>query len=400
MKSDRCRRFGKNRQSARLVAGGLLVALVIEGFPVFPTRCNVKAVTTQELIHQTNIERDELEEQLGEEQDNIDGLKGEKNTLMGELRGLNEELRNIGENLEELEEDIDKKEQQIEEIRKELDKIIETEETQYDSMVYRMQSMYEVNSENYLSLLLTAGSFSEILNMADWFEKIALYDQRKLQEFKETRLAVEETQKRLEDEKIQLENMKLNAEAEKNKVSGLISRTSNNIESYADQIEDAEARALQYEQELKQKEEELEDLQQKLREELAMSQNAANGAWRDISQVTFSEGDRKLIANLIYCEAGAEPYDGQLAVGSVIINRVLSAQFPDNVVGVVYQNGQFSPVRSGRLELALAADRATADCYKAADEAMSGKTNVGTCVYFRTPVPGLTGIQIGGHIFY
>ena len=82
------------------------------------------------------------------------------------------------------------------------------------------------------------------------------------------------------------------------------------------------------------------------------------------------------------------------------MNRVLCAQFPDTVVGVVYQSGQFSPVRSGRLELALAVDRATADCYKAADEAMAGKTNVGTCVYFRTPVPGLSGIQIGGHIFY
>ena len=400
MKSDRCRRFGINRQSARLIAGGLLVALVIEGFPAVPTRYNVKAATTQELIHQTNRERDELEEQLGEEQDTIAGLKGEKNTLMGELHGLNEELRNIGENLEELEEDIRKKELEIEETRKELQKIIDTENAQYDSMVYRMQSMYEVNSDNYLSLLLMAGSFSEVLNMADWFEKIALYDQRKLQEFKETRLAVAETEKRLENEKAQLENLKLNAETEKNKVSGLISRTSNNINSYADQIEDAEARALQYEQELKQKEEELEDLQQRLREELAMSQNAANGVWRDISEVSFSDGDRKLIANLIYCEAGAEPYEGQLAVGSVIMNRVLCAQFPDTVIGVVYQSGQFSPVRSGRLGLALAVDRATADCYKAADEAMAGKTNVGTCVYFRTPVPGLSGIQIGGHIFY
>ena len=61
---------------------------------------------------------------------------------------------------------------------------------------------------------------------------------------------------------------------------------------------------------------------------------------------------------------------------------------------------QFSPVGSGRLALALAEDRATAACYKAADEAMSGQTNVGSCVYFRTPIEGLSGIQIGGHIFY
>ena len=111
-------------------------------------------------------------------------------------------------------------------------------------------------------------------------------------------------------------------------------------------------------------------------------------------------GDGYLLANLIYCEAGGEPYDGQLAVASVVINRVRSSVYPNTVVGVIYQNKQFSPVASGRLELALAANKATSRCYQAADEAMSGVTNVGNCVYFRTPVEGLTGISIGGHIFY
>ena len=135
-------------------------------------------------------------------------------------------------------------------------------------------------------------------------------------------------------------------------------------------------------------------------EEIAMSQAAASGTWRDISEVSFAEGDRRLLANLIYCEAGGEPYAGQVAVGSVVINRVLSSKFPDTVVGVIYQSGQFSPVASGRLDIALASDKATESCYRAADEAMAGVTNVGTCVFFRTPIEGLSGINIGGHVFY
>ena len=146
--------------------------------------------------------------------------------------------------------------------------------------------------------------------------------------------------------------------------------------------------------------EERAELDSRLAEEIAMSQAAANAAWRDISEVSFADGDRYLLANLIYCEAGGEPYAGQLAVGSVVINRVLSSQYPDSVVGVIYQNKQFSPVGSGRLALALAENRATEKCYQAADEAMAGITNVGNCVYFRTPIEGLTGISIGGHIFY
>ena len=46
-----------------------------------------------------------------------------------------------------------------------------------------------------------------------------------------------------------------------------------------------------------------------------------------ISEVTFAENDRYLLANLIYCEAGGEPYAGQVAVGSVVINRVLTARY-------------------------------------------------------------------------
>ena len=141
-------------------------------------------------------------------------------------------------------------------------------------------------------------------------------------------------------------------------------------------------------------------LQAKLAEEIRMSQLAAQSAWRDISEVTFADGDRYLLANLIYCEAGGEPYAGKLAVGAVVINRVLSSVYPNTVVGVIYQNRQFSPVASGRLALALAEGRATPACYQAADEAMSGTTNVGECVYFRTPIDGLTGINIGGHVFY
>ena len=141
-------------------------------------------------------------------------------------------------------------------------------------------------------------------------------------------------------------------------------------------------------------------MQAKLAEEIRMSQLAAQSAWRDISEITFADGDRYLLANLIYCEAGGEPYAGKLAVGAVVINRVLSSVYPNTVVGVIYQNRQFSPVASGRLALALAEGRATAACYQAADEAMSGTTNVGECVYFRTPIDGLTGINIGGHVFY
>lgn len=154
-----------------------------------------------------------------------------------------------------------------------------------------------------------------------------------------------------------------------------------------------------YEAEIKAQEQNLAALKKQLAEEQAMIAKAAKMSWRDISEITFDEGDRELLACLIYCEAGAEPYTGQVAVGAVVINRIRSAAYPNSMVGVIYQNKQFSPVGSGRLAQRLALG-ANASCYQAADEAMKGSTPVGNCLYFRTVIPEINGQIIGGHVFY
>lgn len=359
-----------------------------------------KAKTTQQQINDKEKEKKDLENQLNNQKEDIAGLKGEKKTLQKELNSLNDQMDQIRESLENLENQIATKEEEIRISTEELEVAIATEEWQYSCMVIRIRDMYERNDTSLMNSLLGAGSLSGVLNTADWFETIAAYDRGKLREFKENRAAVEELKATLETQKIELDNLKLETEVEKNKIAGLISQTSNAISDYADQIDEAEQKALEYEQQIKEKEEDLEYLKKVLEEEKRLSQAAANATWRNISEVTFADGDRYLLANLIYCEAGGEPYEGKLAVGSVVINRVLSSKYADTVVGVIYQKSQFSPVGSGRLGLALAAGKANADCYRAADEAMSGVTNVGNCVYFRTPVPGLTGISIGNHIFY
>ncbi|MDE6167208.1 MAG: cell wall hydrolase [Acetatifactor sp.] len=364
------------------------------------TRMAVAASSTQQKIDQAEQDKKDLEDKRDENQEDLNDLKGEQNSLKRELNKLNDQLLAVVENLESLEAQIRDKEEEILAAQAALEEARATEKWQYECMVARIRQMYERQEDDYISALLSSGGLSDILNRADYFERIAAYERMKMDEFKATRALIEEQEKRLQNEKVELDNLKVDAEAERNKVSGLISQTANSIAGYADQISEAEQKAREYEEEIRKQEENLEYLRKKLAEEIAMSQAAANAAWRDISEVSFEESDRYLLANLIYCEAGGEPYAGQLAVGSVVINRVLSSKYPDSVVGVIYQNKQFSPVGSGRLALALSENRATESCYKAADEAMSGITNVGNCVYFRTPIEGLTGISIGGHIFY
>ena len=356
--------------------------------------------TTQQQIDQAEQERQNLQNQQQANQNNLNGLRNEQSQLQQRVGELNGQLEEISDNLQTLEGNIEDKNAEIEATRAALEEAIATEEWQYECMVIRVRDMYERGNQDFLSAILGAKTYSEMLTAADFFEKIESYDQKKLQEYKDNRAYIEEQQARLEAEQAELENLKEQTAAEQDKVSGIISETRDTIGLYADQIEDAEAAALAYEAAIKAKEADIAALKIKLAEEMAMSQAAANGVWRDISQVTFDENDRYLLANLIYCEAGGEPYEGQLAVGAVVINRLLSAKYPNTLTGVIYQKSQFSPAGSGRLAIALAQNKATANCYRAADEAMSGVTNVGMCVYFRTPIEGLTGISIGHHIFY
>lgn len=130
----------------------------------------------------------------------------------------------------------------------------------------------------------------------------------------------------------------------------------------------------------------------------AEAQQAALAA-QAAQTATISSEELKLLANIIYCEAGSESYVGKVAVGNVIMNRVKSASQPNTITEVVYAKGQFSPVRNGSLQRALSSDKADAACYQAAIEALAGAQPVGGKLFFRRN-NGRSGQVIGHHVFY
>ncbi len=384
-----------NRLWKKNMATGLVSLFLVAVMSV-----SVYAQTTQEKIDQAEQEKKDTENKLDNTNQNIDSLKGSQNALKGQLNNLNEQLEQVGDNLNELENQISLKQQDILQTQAALEEAQQVEQDQYSLMKARIKFLYEQGESSYLELLLTSENFGDVLNRAEYISEVNLYDQQLLQEYQATCTRVAEAEQQLRTELADLGDMKVQVEAEQSKVSGLVSQTANSIAGYANEIDAAEAEAENYENLIALQKQNIAALKKQLEEERRLSALAASSAKRDISEVTFADGDRYLLANLIYSEAGGEPYEGKVAVGAVVINRVLSSVYPDTVTGVIYQRKQFSPVASGRLAAALAAGKATQSCYQAADEAMAGVTNVGNCVYFRTPIEGLTGISIGGHIFY
>lgn len=134
--------------------------------------------------------------------------------------------------------------------------------------------------------------------------------------------------------------------------------------------------------------------------------------------VGLSDYELMLLATMIYCEAGNQGWEGQTAVGYVIMNRVRSSLFPNSLEAVLRQSRQFEPVGSGRFDLVLKAEQdpdirniVTQSCWDAARTVVNGSSNVGDSLFFRTwaPVPSLVeNLKNGGvpywiikdHIFY
>ncbi len=128
------------------------------------------------------------------------------------------------------------------------------------------------------------------------------------------------------------------------------------------------------------------------------SQSAGSAGSVQREAVAASYDDVTLLGALIQCEAGSECYEGQVAVGAVVMNR-LRAGYAGSISGVIYQSGQFSPASSGKLASVLASG-VSGSCLQAAQAAIGGTDNVGGATSFRSASSGMGGIVIGNHVFF
>ena len=117
------------------------------------------------------------------------------------------------------------------------------------------------------------------------------------------------------------------------------------------------------------------------------------------SAVTASTDEVTLLAAIIQCEAGNEIYEGQVAVGAVVMNRVRSGSYPSSIYDVIYQSGQFPPAGNGSVAR-IVANGPKATCIQAAQEAIGGADNTAGAMYFKRASSGHAGVVIGNHVFY
>ncbi len=101
-----------------------------------------------------------------------------------------------------------------------------------------------------------------------------------------------------------------------------------------------------------------------------------------LAQTTGTSSDNQLLARAVNGEARGEPYEGQVAVAAVILNRVKHSSFPNTIAGVIYQPGAFTAVSDGQINVPISANSTV---YKACQDALNGWDPSGGAIYYFNP---------------
>ena len=391
----------------------------------------VHADTTSEKIDDVKSQVQESQEKLQDTQQEIQNLENSKEQLQGTLGNLNNELGQLSNELSNLEKQLQNKKYEIEATQKELDKAKQQEQEQYESMKMRIKYMYEMKDDSFMELFMEGGNFADLLNKAEYIAKITKYDRDMLVQYQETKDAISQKNVALDQERKEMEQLKAKVGEKQQRVSLLVNQTASQIAQQQGDLDKAEQKALEYEKELQAQQDTLESLKEQEAMERAVREAEARAKKEAAAKAKAEAEGREyvpetprvqgrfniivgnagyeqaaqsseldLLAAIIYCEAGGEPYEGKIAVGSVVMNRIRSVAFPNTMLEVLYQKSQFTPVTSGRFAIILARGGASAESVQAAKEVLAGANNVPDCLFFRTVIPQKQGRIIGNHVFY
>lgn len=415
---------------------------------------SIAVFAAQGKIDQVQEDIEGLEKQKEQAKEKAKSWEGEASSLEGDLKEFNNSLASAVAELNETEQKLASTRDSLAATRKDLAAAREKEKEQYASMKKRIQFMYEMDTEGMLEVLLSAENFADFLSKGEYIISIHNYDREMLEEYRNTKEEIAgKEQKLTEDEKL-LADLQEQQEGKKQELAALVDSTSDKLGAAKKQLAAAQADVEAYEAEIQQQKayeaelekqkaaedakrmEEIKRQEEEMRKKQLQNNSSSTGGIRDASSAGGTSGgnaggsssngsnsgsgsssngsnsgsgssgggaqgsssDLTLLAALIQCEAGGESYEGKLAVGSVVMNRVSSSHFPNTVAGVIYQGGQFSPVASGRFASVLAkgADRS---CTQAASEVLGGNITIGT-LYFRVDDGSIPGTVIGNHVFY
>ncbi len=240
----------------------LMMILVVE--PVSATTISDLEKEKQELEEQQEDARNkqnEEQEKLNNVSDKIDTIQGDADELAEEIEEMDAALVETIASVELIQEDIKDKEEQIAETTIAYEEAKAAEDAQYEAMKLRIKFMYEKGDMTYLQLFLESGSLSEMVNKADYIEKLYEYDRNMLEEYQAAKEETFAWKQQLEEEMSELEAQEHELEEEQKSLETMLEEKQQVYDNYEVQIAQARQEAAVYKANIKKQAEELRKLE-------------------------------------------------------------------------------------------------------------------------------------------
>ncbi len=354
-----------------------------------------KEQQTQDMItnleKQTKATRDSinlLQEQKKETENTVNALKGQSDVLKSEIEGYSGKLDELDGEIEKAEGEMARVSAEIVSLNKELDEIRQNLNDKQELLSKRIKNVYEKGgSKGMVKSILEAGTFTAILTRYEYANAMIRYDRQKIAECQELKkqledkiAAVEEKEAELNAYQDDLDEKYSELESITDEVQGKLDLTNSNLSAEKGKLRDFDTKLAELDKTMKSLESQTAAAQAQLAkqvaERLALKKEDTSGSY------SASASELEWLAATIQAEAGGESYTGKLAVGSVIMNRVKSSAFPNDIKSVITQNMQFASYRSGKVELIIA-NGPNSTCVSAAQEVLNG-ARVGDYLFFMT----------------
>lgn len=273
-------------------------------------------------------QQQQTQNSLSSVQSQITNIESEKAQADAHLDELQNQLVDILTSIKICEEEIDIKKKEIDSARDELMVVQKQEETQYENMKKRVKFMYEQGDKAYMQILLEASGYTDMVNKADYVEKLYAYDKQLLADYVESREQVQELKDKLEDEEADLEASNYELGLEQQALETLVEEQKETVENFSDQLAQAKKKAEKYKKELEQQTQQLQQLEEeerlrqkreaerKKREEEAAKQAAAQQA----AQQEAGDGETTIDVETgdVTTETGTDAADFTAGAGSSI----------------------------------------------------------------------------------
>lgn len=256
--------MGRKRRIHLFAIGMSLLMMIMVVEPVSATTVSDLEKEKQELEQQ---KKDAKSRQNAEQQklDNVTGkigsIQGNADAVAGEIEEMDAALVETIASVEMIQEDIEEKKEQIDITTAEYEEAKAVEEAQYEAMKLRIKFMYEKGDATYLELLLESRSFSEMVNKADYIEKLYEYDRKMLEEYQKARMETLALKEQLEEEMSELEAQQHELEEEQASLEVMLAEKQKEYDNYEVQIAQAKQEAAVYKANIKKQTEEIRKLE-------------------------------------------------------------------------------------------------------------------------------------------